>query len=124
MSYTLTAGSSIVRDADGATIPADTANSDYRDYLAWRGTGGVPTPYTPPPVLRQIPTSDFVARFTLTEQAAVWAACAANAPLGAGLTTGLANGYINLDGPTVTAWLQGLVAAGAITNDRSIEVAK
>jgi hypothetical protein len=38
----------VIRDKDGATIPADPDNVDYQDYLAWRDEGNEPTPYTPP----------------------------------------------------------------------------
>jgi hypothetical protein len=49
MTYTLTAQpNTIVRDADGAFIPADEANTDYVEYLWWLCDGGVPTPYSPP----------------------------------------------------------------------------
>lgn len=34
--YKLTHTDTILRIADGASIPADTGNSDYRDYLKWR----------------------------------------------------------------------------------------
>lgn len=46
--YALTAGAEIRRD-DGATIPADKRNADYREYLSWVEKGGVPDPYVPPP---------------------------------------------------------------------------
>jgi hypothetical protein len=39
----------IVRDEDGAFIPADPDNIDYQAYLAWLDEGNEPTPYTPPP---------------------------------------------------------------------------
>lgn len=39
---------SIIRINDGASIPADPLNSDYREYLLWAEAGGVPTPYSPP----------------------------------------------------------------------------
>ena len=54
MTYTLTAHPNIiVRDIDGAFIPADEANVDYVDYLWWLEDGNEPTPYTPPPTSRQ-----------------------------------------------------------------------
>jgi len=28
----------VLREADGAWIPCDTANSDYREYLSWKDT--------------------------------------------------------------------------------------
>ena len=51
MTYTLTAQPNvIVRDEDGAFIPADEANMDYVEYLWWLDEGNEPTPYTPPEV--------------------------------------------------------------------------
>jgi hypothetical protein len=35
---------SIIRIADGASIPADPANTDYQAYLKWVSEGGVPLP--------------------------------------------------------------------------------
>ena len=52
MAYTLTLNSSVSRDADGAAIPADEANTDYQAYLAWVAEGNTPNPYVPsaPPI--------------------------------------------------------------------------
>lgn len=38
----------VLRD-DGAYIPADPENRDYREYLAWVAEGGIPNPATVPP---------------------------------------------------------------------------
>ena len=35
---------SVLRLADNATIPFDTANTDYQAYLKWVEKGGVPIP--------------------------------------------------------------------------------
>lgn len=51
--YQLTSGTSIIRTADGATIPADPNNADYQAYLAWLAVPNTPTPYTPPNLLPQ-----------------------------------------------------------------------
>lgn len=49
MTYTLLPNSSSVRrDADGATIPDDPNNADWRAYQAWLGLGNIPTPAVTP----------------------------------------------------------------------------
>ena len=54
MTYTLTEHpNTIVRDEDGAFIPTDPDNIDYQEYLAWTKKGGKPTPYTPPPAVKE-----------------------------------------------------------------------
>lgn len=50
--YKLTLSGYIIRLADGATIPANPANADYQQYLAWVAAGNTPTPADPPPVLK------------------------------------------------------------------------
>ncbi len=49
MTYTLTAGSFVIRDADHANIPDDPRNADWQAYQAWLAAVNTPTPYTPPP---------------------------------------------------------------------------
>lgn len=39
----------VLRKPDSACIPADPANSDWREFLAWRGAGGVPDAADPDP---------------------------------------------------------------------------
>ena len=57
MTYTLTNSQSVIRDADGACIPFDPANTDYQTYLKWMEDGNEPNPYVapPPPVPSQAP---------------------------------------------------------------------
>jgi len=45
--YKLTSGSTITRLSDGACIPADEGNRDYREYLAWLADGNEPEPVDP-----------------------------------------------------------------------------
>ena len=44
--YQLTTSTSIIRIADGASIPNDPANKDYAEYLEWRKTN-TPLPIDP-----------------------------------------------------------------------------
>jgi hypothetical protein len=45
--YQLTAENSIHRLSDGAAIPADERNRDYRQYLVWVAEGNEPLPADP-----------------------------------------------------------------------------
>ena len=50
MTYQLTTSTSIKRLSDGAFIPPDPGNRDYREYLDWLEAGNTPEPApTPPP---------------------------------------------------------------------------
>ena len=49
MTYTLTATTTIIRDADQACIPDDPRNTDYQAYLAWLAEGNTANPYVAPP---------------------------------------------------------------------------
>jgi len=46
--YTNQFGTFIVRTSDGAEIPTDTNNTDYKEYLAWVAAGNVAQPYILP----------------------------------------------------------------------------
>jgi hypothetical protein len=50
MPYQLTAFDTILRLADGASIPPDTGNRDYQEYLGWVAEGNTPEPAPAPPV--------------------------------------------------------------------------
>ena len=51
MTYTLTATTNIIRDADKANIPADPNNADYQAYEIWIAEGNTPNPYIAPNML-------------------------------------------------------------------------
>lgn len=46
--YSLTANPNAILRSDGAYVPADAANSDYIQYLAWVANGNVPNPAPSP----------------------------------------------------------------------------
>ena len=46
--YTLTAGPSVTRDNDGASIPDDPRNVDRQAYDAWIADGNAPNPFIAP----------------------------------------------------------------------------
>jgi hypothetical protein len=47
--YQLTTSTSIKRLSDGAFIPNDPGNRDYREYLDWLAAGNTPEPAPAPP---------------------------------------------------------------------------
>jgi hypothetical protein len=47
--YQLTTSTSIIRLSDGATIPDDPGNRDYREYLEYLEAGNTPEPAPAPP---------------------------------------------------------------------------
>ena len=68
MTYKLTPSPSITRLADGASIPADPANTDYAAYLQWLSEGNVPTPADP--IVIPVPTTISMAQAQLALLAA------------------------------------------------------
>ncbi len=57
MSYKLTDGTGVIRIADGAFIPTDPGNTDWREYLDWLADGNAPLPTDPEPPVPPAPLS-------------------------------------------------------------------
>ena len=55
--YQLTTSTSIKRPSDGAFIPNDPGNRDYREYLDWLEAGNTPEP-APVPELAPVLTTE------------------------------------------------------------------
>lgn len=78
MAYKLLAGGGVCRD-DGACIPEDERNADWRDYQAWLAAGNTPEPApSPEPARRFIDPASIVSRLP-PYAAAVKAAVEGNA---------------------------------------------
>jgi hypothetical protein len=120
--YTAIGPGVVQRTADGAFIPADPANSDYRAYLEWTSSGNSPGTPPPPPPPTTLTPYEFLERFTPSEQLAVQTVCSSNMTLLVGLTTGIASGSVSLSDPNVVNWVNGLVTAGAITSARATAI--
>lgn len=112
----------VLRRADGAFIPDDPANRDRQEYDAWLAAGGVPDPPDPLPPITVIPSFDFLNRFTRDEQLEMQNATATDATLGAGLNNLSTSAQVDLEGTSVSNWLDGLIDARVITADRKAEL--
>ena len=112
----------ILRVADNAYIPDDPANRDRQEYLAWLAEGNTPDPPDQIPPITTIPSFDFLSRFTPDEQREMQNATATDATLGAGLTNLSTSDQTDLEGQSVSNWLDGLIDARVITDERKAEL--
>lgn len=115
MTYTLTNAQSVIRDTDGACIPFDEGNADYREYLAWTEEGNEPNPYAAPtpPVPSSVPL--WAVRVVLAERNLL---DQANAAIAASDNTAIKviweyGNFVDRDSPALAA----LAEALSITNE-------
>jgi len=64
--YQLTTSTSIIRLSDGAVIPNDPGNSDYREYLEWVEAGNTPEPAPEPATPIELTPTEKLAAAGLT----------------------------------------------------------
>lgn len=56
-------GEGVIRESDGACIPDDLCNKDYREYREWLDEGNEPAPYIEPSInLKKIACADIDAK--------------------------------------------------------------
>lgn len=114
---------SVLRRADNATIPPDPANRDRQEYEAWDAIeGNTPDPPDPLPPITVIPSFDFLSRFTHDEQVELDNAASTDNTIGAGRTNLTASADVDLEGASVSNWLDALVDARVITEERKAEL--
>lgn len=121
--YRLTASASIVqRISDGAAIPVDLENADYRAYLAWVLEGNTATPYAPPSVPEgRAPCTPLYARREILTQQEIETLTAlgmTNAGIRLLLDELIASSEILPNDPGLVGGLAQLVAAGIFTSQR------
>jgi hypothetical protein len=114
MAYTLTTGTSVTRDADGAGIPDDPRNADWQAYQAWLAAGDMPNPYVappaPPPTLSFL---QFMALFTSAEQDAIVNSADTQTKLFMMMATG--SGGLQLTNPEVVGGVNYLASTSTVT---------
>lgn len=116
--YRLTNNGAVIRMTDGTGVPADPANRDYAEYLAWRAAGNVPQPYVPPtaPPITRFAPRDFLRRFTMAEYAA--ARQSANIAVQWALDNLIGAQYVDITDPETIAGLDLMVAEGIISAEK------
>ena len=126
--YTLTSGGGVVRDADGAFVPADARNPDGGVYLAWLAAGNAPTPAPAMAPPGNLTAYDYLHRFTPSERAGLYAAATAQPPTSTSLALmdllvlTASVGQVHLNDPATLAGHTSLVALGLLTAARSAAV--
>jgi len=123
--YQLTTGTSIIRLSDGAFIPPDPGNRDYREYLDWLEAGNTPEPAPAPPP----PPPSYTAFWDALIASSVYASIRSQSMASLPMNT-LATEFIALIGDAkagranetaIQASMSAVFATGAFTEDDAEE---
>lgn len=115
----------ITADRDKAIAERDAVQADSDQKIAAitaeRDAAIAALPVVP---VGSISKAEFQARFTDGELGAIWAVAAKDATgqIGAGLTRGLIAQQVDLAAPGLKLWIDALVEAGALAQDRATEI--
>jgi hypothetical protein len=119
----MTGATIVIRDSDGASIPADRRNADWQAYQAWLASGNTPTPAPALPAPRVVLTyAQFRALFTAAENQAIVTAAQSNHGVLDWLLQAVGAGAIDLGDATVKAGLDALVAGGLLSPAREAAI--
>ncbi len=118
--YALDGHGGVRRGSDGAAIPDDAANADWRAFLAWRAAGNeaAPAPISAPTVVDWL---QFMGLFSRAEQIAIAVSSDPDVALFRMMATGLGGDLVLAD-PRVAQGLDALVAAGCIGAPRKAQI--
>ena len=112
----------ILRRIDNSYIPDDPANRDRQEYEAWIAEGNTPDPPDPLSPVTTIASFAFLNRFTEPEQLEMQNTANSDAKIGAGLTNLSTSDQTDLEGESVSNWLDALVTEQVITPERKAEL--
>lgn len=125
--YRLTASAAMIqRIADGAFIPVDSRNPDYRAYLAWVQGGNTAAPYVAPSLtVGRVPCSPVYARrhiLTQPELVALHTLALTNVQMAIWMFDMSAATYLLPADPELQQGLDGLVALNILTPQRKADI--
>jgi hypothetical protein len=128
MTYTLTSGTAVIRDVDGALIPDDPMNADWQVYQAWISSGNTATAYTPPsPAAPTYNFLQFMALFTQAEQLSIISSTDPQTKVFVYMAAGEASVFDSvgspLTNPLIVEGINYLVTGpGLLTSDRAAQI--